>query len=77
MQDMLDSFQSGNQSLPGQESPPLFHFIPMSRIILDPLHAFLRIGDKLINSVIDEVGFLSFSSVSPILTCLPPPFTRF
>lgn len=54
MEDALRSFPtcpsaSASHKPPGQIRSPLFPFIPYERIIIDPLHAFLRIGEKLID----------------------------
>jgi len=47
--------ETGTCNVPGQKFFPIIDFIPFERIIIDPLHAFLRIGDKLLSLVICEV----------------------
>ena len=68
--EVLRAFSSGRCTIPGQERPPLFDFIPFDRVIIDPLHAFLRISEKLIDLAFEEVTFavhISFFS---------PPFSN-
>jgi len=55
MEEVLDYFSGcSKKEIPGQDRRPLFDFIPFSRVIVDPLHAFLRISDKLISLMIEE-----------------------
>jgi len=56
MHKIVSDFESSGKSQdPGQKARPLFDFIPYHRIIIDPLHLFLRIGGKLLNLLISEV----------------------
>ncbi len=43
-------------------SSPLFPCIPTHRVIIDPLHLFLRIGDNLINLLITELRWCQNTS---------------
>jgi len=55
MEDVLKFFTGcSHEEIPGQEREPLLKFIPFERVIIDPLHAFLRIGEKLIDLVFEE-----------------------
>ena len=58
LDEVLRAFSTGQCTIPGQDRPPLFDFIPFDRVIIDPLHAFLRISDKLIDLAFEEVIFV-------------------
>jgi len=55
LDEVLKAFSNGRCTIPGQERVPLFDFIPFDRVIIDPLHAFLRISEKLIDLAFEEV----------------------
>jgi len=63
MDEVLAAFQPcTHASLPaGQIRKPLFPFIPFDRVLIDPLHAFLRIGGKLIDLAFEEALEIDFA----------------
>jgi hypothetical protein len=68
MEGVFEQFsRSGVCEDPGQARAPLFYFIPFSRVIIDPLHAFLRIGGKLLSLALKEVSPSSLYLLSRLL----------
>lgn len=54
MANVLNHFSGCSPPIPGQIKPPLFDFIDFVHLIIDPLHNFLRISDKLLDLLFDE-----------------------
>ena len=54
MAEVLRAFSECKTPPVGQQRAPLFPFIPFQRVLIDPLHAFLRIGGKLIELAWEE-----------------------
>jgi len=54
----------------GQERANLFSFIPFQRVLIDPLHAFLRIGGKLIELAFEKI-YIFLINFHLSLNCSP------
>ena len=48
---------------------PIFSFIPISRVVIDSLHLFLRISDVLINLLIRDIQILD--GIEKVVNKLP------
>ena len=44
-----------NDKSRGQVREPIFKFIRMENVIVDPLHMFLRISDRLIDALVKDI----------------------